>query len=350
MARFITKHFKEDHYSVIFNPDTGFFARKEDEGYPDPFWAPHGPELLDIAITNWCDRGCSFCYRKSDISGQHMSLEDYRKIMTQARSMHVFQVALGGGNPNQHPEFADFLRITREEFGIVPNYTTNGRGLTETVLTATKQYCGAVAVSAYEPYNETAEAISLLNEYGIQVNLHFILGNNSIDKAINWLNLPPSFLKKINAIVFLNYKPVGRNTRVENLLNKSDKLEEFFDLATKKAHPFKIGFDSCMITGLARLGSAPAISIDGCDAARFSLFVSENLDVYPCSYMVETDFLPASLHEGSLFEIWKDGKAFKHFRDKHSGNGCSDCSTPNECLGGCPLFPNMNLCAEKCNK
>jgi molybdenum cofactor biosynthesis enzyme MoaA len=24
----------------------------------------HGPELIDISITNWCDKGCSFCYKE----------------------------------------------------------------------------------------------------------------------------------------------------------------------------------------------------------------------------------------------------------------------------------------------
>jgi MoaA/NifB/PqqE/SkfB family radical SAM enzyme len=56
--------------------------------------------------------------------------------------MHAFQVALGGGNPNQHPDFIEILRLTREDYGIVPNYTTNGRGLSDTVLEATRRYCG----------------------------------------------------------------------------------------------------------------------------------------------------------------------------------------------------------------
>src|ERR1700733_2702922 len=127
----MVKHFANDQYSALFNPQSGFFARIEDAGTPEPFWGSHGPELLDVAITNWCDKGCSFCYRKSDVSGSHMRLEDYRELMRQAQQMHVFQVALGGGNPNQHPQFCDFLRITRDDFGIVPNYATNGRGLTE---------------------------------------------------------------------------------------------------------------------------------------------------------------------------------------------------------------------------
>lgn len=207
---FVVKRFKGEGYTVIFNPLNGFFARMEDAGSSEPFWGEHGPELMDIAITNWCDRGCSFCYRKSTTSGGHISLENYEEIIRQAREMGVFQVALGGGNPNQHPDFVEILRLTREDYGIVPNYTTNGRGLSASVLDATAKYCGAVAVSAYPPYRETSEAIDLLRSHGVTVNMHFILSSHSIDTAIDWLNTPPELLDKINAIVFLNYKPIGR--------------------------------------------------------------------------------------------------------------------------------------------
>src|ERR1700753_44933 len=162
----ILKRFPKQRYTAMFNPNSGFFARVEDIGAPEPFWADHGPELLDIPITNWCDHGCFFCYRKSDVTGSHMALEDYREVIRQAESMHTFQVALGGGNPNQHPRFAEILRLTREDHGIIPNYTTNGRGLTEPVLEATRSYCGAVAVSAYAPYRETADAIEQLTSRG----------------------------------------------------------------------------------------------------------------------------------------------------------------------------------------
>ncbi len=347
-ASFVVKRFAGDHYTAVFNPNSGFFARIEDAGETEPFWAEHGPELLDIAITNWCDRGCTFCYRKSDETGTHISLEDYEDVIRQAQSLHVFQVALGGGNPNQHPQFPEILRITRERYGIIPNYTTNGRGLTPKVLEATATYCGAVAVSAYPPYEETTEAIEALRSMGITTNIHFILTSKSVETAIEWLNAPPIFLQKANAIVFLNYKPVGRFADERLLLNRSPRVEEFFKLATSGRRGFRIGFDTCTITGLARFGNAPKISLEGCDAGRFSLFVSEKMEVYPCSFMVEAGYRGIPLKDTSLAEIWRNNSAFTRIRAKHSEKGCDDCTTPEECLSGCPLFPEMNLCAKNC--
>lgn len=349
MSKFLIKRFPADRYTAVFSPNSGFFARIEDANAPEPFWATHGPELLDVAITNWCDKGCSFCYRKSDEMGSHMAVEDYDTVMQQAAAMHVFQVALGGGNPNQHPDFVEILRLTREKYGIVPNYTTNGRGLTPEVLVATAKYCGAVAVSAYAPYTETLEAVEKLRDGGVSTNLHFILTSKSVDTAIEWLLSPPPLLRAANAIVFLNYKPVGRYADAKLLLNRSSRVTEFFQLATKKGYPFRIGFDTCTITGLARLGSAADISLEGCDAGRFSLFVSEKMEVYPCSFMVEAGYRGVSLRNTSLLEIWNNHLSFRRIRAKHASGGCSSCKTPQHCLSGCPLFPEMNLCRENCS-
>jgi radical SAM protein with 4Fe4S-binding SPASM domain len=347
-AAIILKRFPKQRYTAMFNPYSGFFARVEDLGVPEPFWAEHGPELLDVAITNWCDRGCSLCYRKSNEAGQHMKLEDYRDVICQAQAMHAFQVALGGGNPNQHPEFVEILRLTREEYGIVPNYTTNGRGLTDDVLDATRHYCGAVAVSAYAPYHETADAIERLVARKVTTNVHFILSSHSIDTAITWLQDPPPFLARAHALVFLNYKPVGWYSDERLLANRSPRLEEFFRLATTVRHPWRIGFDTCTITGLARFGDAQDVSLEGCDAGRFSLFVSEDMKVYPCSFMVEAGYEGVPLHGTTLREIWQKHPAFAHIRVQHSAGGCAECRMSSHCLSGCPLFPQMNLCPSNC--
>ncbi len=347
-AAMVLRRFPKQRYTAMFNPHSGFFARVEDIGAPEPFWAEHGPELLDVAITNWCDRGCLLCYRNSDEFGRHMAVADYREVMRQAYEMHAFQVALGGGNPNQHPNFGDILRLTREEFGIVPNYTTSGRGLTDEVVEATRRYCGAVAVSAYAPYQETAEAVAKLTDSGVTTNVHFILTSRSAETAITWFHSPPDFLARANAVVFLNYKPAGRHADPRLLANRSPRLEEFFRLATSRLLPSRVGFDTCTITGLARLGGAQSVSLEGCDAGRFSLFVSEDLKVYPCSFMVEAGYEGVPLRGTTLRDIWQSHPAFIHIRAQHAGGGCPDCRTPSHCLAGCPLFPEINLCPTRC--
>lgn len=329
-------------YKVIFNQKTGLLIRLEDKNSAEPFWCENGPELIDISITNWCDRECGFCYKSSGRTGNHMDIKDYRKIIKQAAHMSVLQVALGGGNPNQHPSFSDILQMTREEFNIVPSYTTNGRGINSQLLMASKKYCGAVAVSAYEPFTETFAVINKLADYGIRTNLHFLLTSRTIRTAIKWLMDPPTSLNHVNSIIFLNYKPVGRNPNKEILLKKSQDCSKFFDLARKK-YPFKIGFDSCSISGIARFMSISPVFTERCEASRFSMYISEDMKMYPCSFLSNRSVGIPIIGE-NILETWRDNLAFTQFRKLLTTNNCTDCSAIKDCYGGCPIFKEINLC------
>lgn len=159
---------KKSHYYYYFNKSNGLSIRSEYKDFEEPFWSVEGPELLDVSITNYCERGCKFCYRDSSKDGKHMRIHDFETIMEYANEANTHQIALGGGNPNQHPNFVKILKMCREKYGIVPSYTTNGDGLTEEILMASKKYCGAVAISYYDPFNKFITALKKMISYGIK--------------------------------------------------------------------------------------------------------------------------------------------------------------------------------------
>lgn len=275
-----------------------------------------------------------------------MALSDYKRVIDQAAEMGTFQVALGGGNPNQHPDFVEILEYTAGK-GVVPNYTTNGRGLTKAILDATRQHCGAVAVSAYPPYNETAETIRLLSKEGTKVNVHFILDSESIDLAIEWLRAPPEFLKGINAIIFLNYKPSGRKVFEAKMLRHSERLDEFFELATSDERKLKVGFDACCVSGVFARTQANSSMVDACDAGRFSMYVSEDLSVHPCSFqsgLAKGDRLE---DENSLLDIWTRSENMASFRNYFASDRCGGCSLRSSCMNGCPIFDELVVCGNR---
>ncbi|UXS99768.1 radical SAM/SPASM domain-containing protein [Agrobacterium tumefaciens] len=343
---FKVSRYEDLGYSTIFNQGTGFFARVPDEGKADPFWSPYGPELMDISITNWCDKGCVFCYKSSTKHGKHMSLASYKNVIDQASDLGTLQVALGGGNPNQHPDFVEILEYTRAK-GIVPNYTTNGRGLTPEILDATRRTCGAVAVSAYPPYTETAETIRLLTKLGVKTNIHFIIGSDTVDTAIDWLRDPPEFLQGINALVFLNYKPSGRKVFESKMLRHSPRVDEFFKLATSSEAKLKVGFDACCVSGVFARTNANLKLVDACDAGRFSLYVSEDMQVHPCSF--QSGIAPGDVLDEtrSLRDIWLHSENMKSFRRYFGSNRCSGCSHQSSCMNGCPLFDDLVVCGNR---
>lgn len=327
------------HYKTVFSRKTGFFVRMEEYGYDEPFWSEDGPELLDLSITNYCERCCDFCYKLANPSGKHISLKDVEKVVKQAKGCGVLQIALGGGNPNQHPDFVEILRLIREQ-GMAPSYTTNGEGLTDEILEATKHYCGAMAVSLYPPYERYEEMVRRITGYGIKLNMHVILKSDTIDLLTSWFEKPPEWFSYINAVIVLNYKPIGGFRGL--MIRDGGQLRAFYESAAI-CKSVKIGFDSCCVPGIVTWMNATPALIDSCEAARFSAFVSEDMKMYPCSFMVNTEQY-GDLRKESLLDIWQSHPAFVNHRESILRNSCSGCRHRAVCNGGCVFMPEINQC------
>lgn len=81
------------------------------------------PELMDIKITDKCSFGCDFCYQGSTQEGRHASRQSLERAVDVLREMQVMEVAIGGGEPLEHPLIKDFTQMLWEA-GIVANVTT----------------------------------------------------------------------------------------------------------------------------------------------------------------------------------------------------------------------------------
>lgn len=327
------------HYKIMFSKKTGFFVRMEEEGCPEPFWAEDGPELLDISITNYCEHGCDFCYRKSNKSGRHIHIDEFTRVLDQAKHLGVLQIALGGGNPNQHPQFIDILKMIREA-GIVPSYTSNGEGLSDEILKATKKYCGAMAISLYPPYERYNELTTYIHSFGIKLNLHVILKTDTIETLIDWLKAPPSWFANINALIVLNYKPVASSPSL--MVTDRKQLQEFYNAVSECKH-VKVGFDSCCVPGIVNWMNIEPYLLESCEAARFSAFISEDLKMYPCSFMAKTDMY-GDLRNSDMIDVWRNHPAFVEHRNKIKNNRCVGCKKRDICNGGCVFMPVINQC------
>jgi MoaA/NifB/PqqE/SkfB family radical SAM enzyme len=294
-------------YNYIFRKSDGYALRWGKTKEEDPFWGP-APELADISISNRCSQGCPFCYRDSKPDGPLMSLKDYEFVMKQMPA--TFQLALGGGEPTEHPNLIDILRLSHE-YGKVPNYTTNGTRLTPEIIEASKQYCGAVAVSWSK---HAMDAIQQFVDEGVKTNIHFILTPDSIQEGIDLLRQKDLFGEDgVNAIVFLMHKAVGRGSPKDTPTPEQTRpliIEAFAAEATA-------AFDVCSVPHIVAAERAEAIEVDWalldfCDGSRFTVYVNEDLNVSPCSFITGSQFTE-SLREKSMGEIW-NGEKFSAFR------------------------------------
>ena len=342
LGEVVIRNHTSQHYKTIFSQKTGFFVRVEDDEYKEPFWSNDGPELLDLSITNYCQRCCDFCYRQSNPLGKHMQLSNIENIVKQAKEVGVLQIALGGGNPNQHPDFIEILRLIRVN-GIVPSYTSNGEGLTNEILEATKKYCGAMALSLYNPYNRYEDIIYRITDYGIKLNIHVILKRDTIEWLTSWLNDRPLWFNKVNAIIVLNYKPIGGS---EDLMVRNSKQLKKFYKSVAACKSVKIGFDSCCVPGIVKWMDINPALVDSREAARFSAFISEDMKMFPCSFMANTRQY-GDLRQQSMLKILQSHPAFIKHRQAVLHNTCSGCTHQSICNGGCVFMPYINQCGRR---
>lgn len=341
-------------FAVFFDPLTGQGARSnilDDQGN-DTLIEPYRssfPELLDIGIMGHCAHGESGlclasgvqCYQKGgSLHEEHLSFDRFKRIIDEAQGK-TFQVALGGrGDPDQHPEILKILAYAHHH-GITPNFTTSGFGLKRDLLPAIKQYCGAVAVSWYRN-TYTLEAIDMLVEAGIKTNIHYVLSNQSIDEALERTenHLWP---KGINRVIFLLHKPVGYGTQDEVLQITDPKVQRFFALFDDPEIANQAGFDSCCVPAILNLThKIHPDCIEACEAGRFSAYISPDFKLIPCSFEKD-DQVAVSLENTSIEEAW-ESETFERFRNRQA-NHCPACPHRSSCLSGCPIVPEITLCA-----
>ena len=344
---------EKDHFVSAFDTETGAYVRTgilDENGMDtgiDPFMASF-PHLIDVGVMGHCIHGktglCAKagigCYQSGMIVEQpNMTVDNFKIIAEQCKG-RCNQLALGGrGDPDQHENFEDLLRISREN-NLVPNFTTSGYGMTPEIAEICKKYCGAVAVSWYRS-EYTLKAIQMLLDAGVKTNIHYVLGNNSIDEAIERLT-NNTFPKGINAVVFLLHKPAGQGTSGNMLAVDDPRVVTFFE-QVDCVHPYKVGMDSCNVPGAVKFcKSIMPESLDTCEGGRYSCYIGADMVMVPCSFDQKKRYEVQLNDEVSIEDAW-NSEPFEKFRDRMRGT-CPGCDKKELCMGGCPLMPEIVFC------
>jgi radical SAM protein with 4Fe4S-binding SPASM domain len=345
----IRKHFKG--YNFVGIPETGVTFRWGECFSENPYSAPW-PEIVDISISNYCTNGCEHCYRSSDENGEFMSIEDYRYVLNELSNEKygkVFQVALGGGEPLLHPDFNKLLEITREEFGIIPNYTTCGKFFNQDNLKATRKYCGAAAIS-WDPYRENL-SLDELSKLGsrllsedIRTNLHYVVSEKTLPKSLEILKGEyDEYLKSYNSIIFLTFKPTGR-AGSDDVIKSASTLKSFLDLVENPFTCLNIGFDACFVPVLMKNTNVDVDFLDSCECGFFSVYIDEELNVKPCSFC-NNNVYSYNLKQYNFENVWHDLYAnYRNYIDTKCKSECVECNKILDCRGRCPFFDELFLC------
>ena len=105
------------NYDVYIDLDNGTKIRKNDLDN----LTPSHPESMDIKITNRCKHGCVMCHENSTKDGLHGDIMNAKFIET---LLPYTELAIGGGNPLEHPDLEMFLRKCKS-LKLIPSMTVH---------------------------------------------------------------------------------------------------------------------------------------------------------------------------------------------------------------------------------
>lgn len=160
--------YKNGNYNVIFDLKTGTKIRVNDLDNLTPEFA----ESMDVKICNRCNMGCYFCHEDSSKDGDLGDILNAKFVDT----LHPFtEMAIGGGNPLEHPDLDTFL-IKLKERKVIPSMTVHQKHFMDNLdfirRLRDRQLIYGIGVSVFNP---TEELIKALKEFPNAV-VHIIAG------------------------------------------------------------------------------------------------------------------------------------------------------------------------------
>lgn len=313
------KAVKSPAYNYIFDTQTGFFARWGQTKDDDPVMSPFGCEIADIEISTIChgvdNKVCEFCYKSNNPSGKNMSLKTFKQVFANFPD-NLTQIAFGIGDIDGNPDMWDIFKHCKDD-GIIPNVTINGDRMTDEDVVRLAKYCGAVAVSRYNPKDVCYDAVKRLTNAGMkQVNVHILLAKETYVDVIELIEdiQSDSRLENLNAVVFLSLKQRGRGKK----MNRLDDNEFSEVIKVLENSSINYGFDSCTAGKfLAHTSQRELLEkfIEPCESGLFSIYINVDGHAFPCSFTEFGDGINVSAPNNFLDDIWFSHK-FEDWRTK----------------------------------
>jgi radical SAM protein with 4Fe4S-binding SPASM domain len=82
-------------------------------------------------------------------------------------------------------------------------------------------------------------------------------------------------------------------------------------------------------------------SLDTCEGARYSAYVTPDMKMLPCSFDQQQKWV-VNINNLTIEEAWNSA-VFEDFRNRLR-ESCPGCALHNWCLGGCPINKEIVLC------
>lgn len=291
--------YKNGNTSVEINTKTGTRIINKPNNEPQKLEFPFS---IDLAITSKCDKACSFCYKNCNKLGKNGDLNS-----AFLNTLHKgTELAVGGGNPLEHPDLEQFLQKMAQNQVIcsltvhVDHFIQNKEKL---LKWHEKDLIKGLGISVQESDILSDKYKEIPNEDFIV--LHTILGLIPIEALVKILD---------RKVLLLGYKELGRGkpNNVAEKANISRKIHEIADYVTKLIRiANSLAFDNAAlkqchlsIDKLKRLGVEHLFNGHDYDLSSGSMYIDLAEEYYSNSSINEK--VKIQLNEPTIEDIWKN--------------------------------------------
>ena len=287
---------------------------------------------LYIQITENCNMRCSHCYAKSIESKKEINLTSIKKLIDDAIDQGMLYIIYSGGEPLLHKDISQILQYGYEK-GLYQIIFTNGSEVQKN-YNIIKKYVHEVQLSLdgdeefhdnfrnYKgAYRKVIKALQIIDEKKVKKTVAMSV----FDSNVHLIDHVKKLSSKYNAnFRFSPPAPVGHyeNTADEKYIYLMNKIEKYLGSNCK---------------GFSELNPKNGVK-NRCDALRKKLYITADLNIYPCPLLSSSNFIIDKYDNKGLDKFFKSVNYLSAIDNVNKVwfNECADCDL--NCLFWCPAF------------
>lgn len=311
------------------------------------------PPLVWLEITKRCNLTCQHCYIDGgDIRENELTSEEIIKVIDNLADMGVWAIAITGGEPTLHEDFAMFVIHARKR-GLLVGIATHGLHLSNALLAQLPKEGVIISISIDDlhvknknpesEFNIASSALLRCVEHGFHANIMTNTNRKNIDQLEKIITWGEEHNISVRSVPF---SPIGDRAKrhaieLENIPEDVNKAAKFWLKEMTWEHKYHEQVGLCV--GLIfNYGLTLAYMSKRCSSGRFLAYICSDGTVYPCTMCAgEKIFSPGNIKEKTFSELWKDKwiirtKSWDDFQDT-----CDGCPINNEsyyCSSRCPAM------------
>ncbi len=130
-------------------------------------------DFIHVMVTNRCNRHCPFCFDENRKFGKDITIENFLKILDEAKKNNIREVCILGGEPLLHPYIVLLCKICKE-YGFKTVMTTNY--CKPEVLKECDKYLDSINISYYDQ-----KELPDQNDYTADISLSALIYKGRLD-------------------------------------------------------------------------------------------------------------------------------------------------------------------------